>query len=86
MFRDIVEKTNDDFWKKADAIAGYSTYIDLIKDIIGKKEIISIAGHQITKESYSVYSPAFDVTPNELISGIITEAGLYKQPYNFLDV
>jgi methylthioribose-1-phosphate isomerase len=52
----------------------------------GKKEIISIAGHQITKESYSVYSPAFDVTPNELISGIITEAGLYKQPYNFLDV
>ncbi|NOX18487.1 MAG: S-methyl-5-thioribose-1-phosphate isomerase [Chlorobi bacterium] len=52
----------------------------------GKEEIISIAGRQITKESYSVYSPAFDVTPHELIEGIITETGLYKKPYNFLDV
>lgn len=30
-----------------------------------------------------VYNPAFDVTPNELITGIITEKGLYRPPYNF---
>ncbi len=51
----------------------------------GKEEITAIAGHQITKESYSVYAPAFDVTPNELIAGIITETKLFKQPYNFSD-
>ncbi len=29
----------------------------------------------------NVYNPAFDVTPNELISGIITEGGILKPPY-----
>ena len=48
-----------------------------------KDEVIKIGGVQITKEDYNVYSPAFDVTPNELITGIITEAALHKPPYNF---
>ena len=48
-----------------------------------KDEINSIKGTQVTKESYDVYSPAFDVTPNELIAGIITEEALHKPPYNF---
>jgi methylthioribose-1-phosphate isomerase len=30
-----------------------------------------------------VYNPAFDVTPNALITGIITEAGLHRPPYDF---
>ena len=30
-----------------------------------------------------VYNPAFDVTPNELISGIITEQGLHRSPFKF---
>lgn len=29
----------------------------------------------------NVYNPAFDVTPNELIDGIITEQGILKAPY-----
>lgn len=29
------------------------------------------------------YNPAFDVTPNELITGIITEKGVFKPPYDF---
>lgn len=48
-----------------------------------KNEVIKINGVQITKENYEVYSPAFDVTPNELITGIITEEALHKPPYNF---
>jgi len=48
-----------------------------------KNEVIKINGVQITKEDYEVYSPAFDVTPNELITGIITEEALHKPPYNF---
>lgn len=52
----------------------------------GNKEITSIAGVPITKESYSVYSPAFDVTPSKLIAGIITETKLFKPPFDFLNV
>lgn len=31
-------------------------------------------------EKYNVYNPAFDVTPNNLISSIITEKGIIKKP------
>jgi methylthioribose-1-phosphate isomerase len=48
-----------------------------------KEEITKIKNVQITKNSYDVYSPAFDVTPNNLIKGIITEKTLHKPPYNF---
>ena len=49
----------------------------------GKKEVTEINGVKITSDDYDVYSPAFDVTPNELIAGIITEQDLHKPPYNF---
>ena len=32
-------------------------------------------------ENVKVYNPAFDVTPNELISGIITEVGVLRADY-----
>lgn len=47
------------------------------------KEISKIGNHQITKDDYNYYSPAFDVTPNNLIAGIITEEALHRPPYNF---
>ena len=31
-------------------------------------------------ENYNVYNPAFDVTPNHLVSSIITEKGIIKKP------
>ena len=34
-------------------------------------------------EGVKVYNPAFDVTPAELISGIVTEKGIYRPPYDF---
>lgn len=51
-----------------------------------KKEVNSFNGTEITRADYAVYSPAFDVTPAELITGIITEEGLFKPPYSFKDV
>lgn len=30
-----------------------------------------------------VYNPAFDVTPASLITGIVTEKGIFRPPYNF---
>ena len=34
-------------------------------------------------EGVRVYNPAFDVTPHELITGIITESGRHRPPYRF---
>jgi methylthioribose-1-phosphate isomerase len=46
-------------------------------------EIFSFKNAQITSSDYPVFNPAFDVTPAELISGIITEEGLFTYPYSF---
>lgn len=48
----------------------------------GGEEISKIRGYQVTKSEYGTFTPAFDVTPNELISAIITENKIYKAPYN----
>lgn len=45
------------------------------------KEVTHIRGVQIAPEGISVYNPAFDVTPAENISGIITEKGIAKMPF-----
>jgi len=49
----------------------------------GKAEVTSVNGVQVTKPEYDVISPAFDVTPSELITGIITDIKVYRQPYKF---
>ena len=49
-----------------------------------KDEILKINGVQIAPEKYETYSPAFDVTPSHLITGIITEEDVYTFPYNFI--
>ncbi|MBE5841677.1 MAG: S-methyl-5-thioribose-1-phosphate isomerase [Butyrivibrio sp.] len=37
---------------------------------------------RMAPESVKVYNPAFDVTDNELITGIVTEYGVLKAPYD----
>lgn len=37
---------------------------------------------RMAPEGVKVYNPAFDVTDNELISGIVTEYGVARAPYN----
>ena len=46
-----------------------------------KEEITQINGIQIAPENIEVYNPAFDVTPNENITAIITEKGIIKKPF-----
>ena len=36
---------------------------------------------RIAPEGIEVYNPAFDVTPNEYITGIITEKGIIRPPF-----
>ena len=40
------------------------------------EEVILFKGNRIAPEDVSVYNPAFDVTPAELIDGIITDYGI----------
>jgi methylthioribose-1-phosphate isomerase len=47
------------------------------------KEILQIYGYDNNLfEVAEVYNPAFDVTPSNLISAIITEIGIIKQPFH----
>ncbi|KAF0995905.1 S-methyl-5-thioribose-1-phosphate isomerase [Geobacillus sp. TFV-3] len=45
-------------------------------------EVTYIAGVRIAPEGVNVYNPAFDVTPNELITAIITEKGIIGGNYH----
>ncbi len=46
-------------------------------------EVTHIRGQSIAPEGVDVSHPAFDVTPGELVSAIITEDGIFRAPYNF---
>src|SRR5256712_261810 len=45
------------------------------------EEVTEIAGTRIVPLGVRVFNPAFDLTPPELISGIITEKGVLKPPF-----
>ncbi|GIV14827.1 MAG: methylthioribose-1-phosphate isomerase [Armatimonadota bacterium] len=45
------------------------------------EEVTHIAGVRIAPEGVKVINPAFDVTPAQLVSAIITEEGIARPPY-----
>ncbi len=65
---------------------GCATGEEIKIELRSKDEVLKIKDMQISKPSYDVYSPAFDVTPAGLITGIITDQGLFKYPYDFSTV
>lgn len=46
------------------------------------EEVTHINGDWICAEKVNIINPGFDVTPNELIAGIITEKGILRPPFN----
>lgn len=46
-----------------------------------RDEVTHINGKPICHRDVNVINPAFDVTPNEYITGIITEKGILRAPY-----
>src|SRR3989454_468560 len=46
-----------------------------------RKEVTHIREHQLAPDGVDVQNPAFDVTPNELITAIITDKGVARAPY-----
>jgi methylthioribose-1-phosphate isomerase len=45
------------------------------------REVTHISNQQLGPDGVAVHNPAFDVTPNELISAIITDKGVARSPY-----
>ena len=46
------------------------------------KEMTHLGAMRLTPEGASIWNPAFDVTPHELIAGIITERGIARPSYS----
>ena len=46
-------------------------------------EVRGVGGRQTAPADSPVFNPAFDVTPAELITAIITERGVFRAPYRF---
>lgn len=46
------------------------------------EEVTHINGKRICAEGINIINPGFDVTPHELIAGIITEKGILRPDYN----
>ncbi len=45
-------------------------------------EVLQFAGRRIAPEGVAAIHPAFDVTPNRLVTAIITERGVARPPYD----
>lgn len=54
---------------------------DIPIEVRPDREITHIRDRQITPDGVEVLHPAFDVTPNRLIAGVITEKGIAQKPY-----
>ncbi len=59
---------------------------DIVIEQRGADEVRSGFGRQTAPASVDVYNPAFDVTPANLVSGIINERGVHRPPYDFSNV
>ena len=55
---------------------------DIIIEERDASEVTQIAGKSIAPENVLVFNPAFDITPAELITAIITEEGILRYPYD----
>jgi len=45
------------------------------------REVTHVAGVRVAAEGIEVFCPAFDVTPNEFVTAIVTELGVLRPPY-----
>jgi methylthioribose-1-phosphate isomerase len=45
------------------------------------REVTDVGGVRIAADGVSVFAPAFDITPNDLITAIVTERGVLRAPY-----
>jgi methylthioribose-1-phosphate isomerase len=55
---------------------------DVIIEDRSAEEVVKVGKRRIAPKGVRVFNPAFDMTPPELITGIITEKGVIKPPFD----
>ncbi|MFA6372758.1 MAG: S-methyl-5-thioribose-1-phosphate isomerase [Methanothrix sp.] len=53
---------------------------DIVVEERDAEEICSMNGKRLAPQGIEVYNPAFDATPLELVTGLITEKGVFRPP------
>lgn len=56
---------------------------DIVIEQRGREEVIHPFGTDTAPNGVAVCNPAFDVTPARLVTGIVTDRGLLRGPYDF---
>lgn len=56
---------------------------DVLVEMRAAEEVRTLKGHPITGAGVPVLNPSFDVTPHVLVSGYITEVGIFKNPQEY---
>jgi methylthioribose-1-phosphate isomerase len=46
-------------------------------------ELASLGSARLTPDAVAIDNPAFDVTPAEMVTGIVTDAGVFRRPFDF---
>jgi methylthioribose-1-phosphate isomerase len=59
-----------------------STPADVIIEDRSVDEVVKVGKRRIAPKGVRVFNPAFDMTPPELITGIITEKGVFNPPFD----
>ena len=57
------------------------TGAEIVIEERNRTEVTHGFGRQTAPEAVTVYNPAFDVTPNHLVTAIVTEHGVVRAPY-----
>jgi methylthioribose-1-phosphate isomerase len=47
------------------------------------REVTRVGERRVAPEGATAFNPAFDVTPGELVAAFVTEAGIFRPPYDF---
>jgi len=55
---------------------------DVVVEERDAREVAEVGGRRMVAEGAEVFNPAFDITPPDLVDGIITERGIIYPPYS----
>ncbi len=68
-------------------VAAPVSTLDLVTDVSGvvieerdQREVLAVGGRRFAPRNVGALNPAFDITPPELVTGIVTDRGLVRQP------
>ena len=56
---------------------------DIVVEVRDASEVLTVAGVPVAPDGTDAWNPAFDVTPAELVTAIVTDRGVFRATYSF---